>query len=158
MSIVETSENRFGNELHRAPSGRLLSLDLGEKRVGVAISDEMLITVRPLPLLRRTSWKELLRAVSELIRSFDAKGLVIGLPMNLDGSEGRAAQEARQRARNFHQSLQLPVYLHDERLTTVEAEESLRAAGASPEEVRSSVDSHSAAIILRDFIARHCAR
>jgi len=158
LSNARTSDNPVRSDLAREITGRLLSLDLGEKRVGVAVSDEMWITVRPLPLLRRTSWKALLRSVADLVRSFDATGLVIGLPLNLDGSEGRAAREARQRARNFHQSLHLPVYLQDERLTTREAEESLRAEGATNNELSMSVDSQAAAIILRDFIARQCAR
>ena len=158
MSNANTSRDPSINDLDQAPSGRLLSLDLGEKRVGVAVSDESLIAVRPLPLLRRTSWKELVRAVRELVLSFDAKGLVIGLPLNLDGTEGSAAGDARRRARNFHQSLNLPVYLQDERLTTREAEQSLRAAGATAPEVRQRADSEAAVIILRDFIVQHGSR
>lgn len=132
----------------------MLALDLGEKRVGVAISDELLITVRPLPYLSRTNWKQLLSAVADLLQRFDAKSLVIGLPLNLDGTEGKAATEARRLARNFELSLKVPVYLQDERLTSREAEESLRAAGRSSNELRQHVDGESAAIILRDFIAQ----
>ena len=134
-------------------AGRVLALDLGEKRVGAAISDELRITVRPLPFLRRTSWKQLLGAVADLLRSFDAKALVIGLPLNLDGTEGPAAKEARRLARNFERTLKVPVHLQDERLTSREAEEALRLAGRSDAELRLSVDGEAAAIILRDFIA-----
>lgn len=134
-------------------AGRLLSLDLGEKRVGVAVSDELRISVRPLQPLRRTNWKELLNAVADLVRRFDAKALVIGLPLNISGIEGPAAAEARRRARNFELSLKIPVYLQDERLTSLEAEETLRSAGLGRGGARDSIDSESAAIILRDFIA-----
>ena len=133
----------------------MLALDLGKKRVGIAISDEMWITVRPLAPLHRTNWKELVHAVADLVQRFDAGGLVIGLPLNLDGSEGEAAKEARKNGLNFELSLKIPVYLQDERLTSREAEESLRAAGCSDREVREHVDSHAASIILRDFIALH---
>jgi putative holliday junction resolvase len=133
-------------------AGRLLALDLGQKRVGVAVSDELCVTVRPLSTLRRTNWKQLLHAVAEITSSFDARGLVIGLPLQLDGTEGEAALAARRQARNFELSLKLPVYLQDERLTSVEAEEALRAAGFTDTERRARVDGESAAIILRDFI------
>ena len=139
--------------VHRKSPGRLLALDLGEKRVGVAVSDELRITVRPLPFLRRTNWKQLLGAVADLLQRFDAQGLVIGLPLNLDGTEGEASKKARRLARNFQLSLKAPVYLQDERLTSREAERYLRAAGRSDEDVPKQVDSESAAIILRDFIA-----
>ena len=117
----------------------------------------MRLTVRALPPLHRTNWKELLRAVADLVRRFDAKAVVIGLPLNIDGSVGDAAKEAQKRARNFELSLKIPVYMQDERLTTREAEESLREAGYSPNKVRVQVDSQSAAIILRDFLADHAS-
>lgn len=154
MSDTRTNEITYRSDLQRTLAGRLLALDLGEKRVGVAVSDEMLITVRPLQPLRRTSWKALLRAVASIVQHFDARGVVIGLPLNLDGSEGLAAEEARRHARNFELSLKMPVYLQDERLTSREAEDSLRTAGCSEREVRENVDSQAAVIILRDFIAK----
>lgn len=133
--------------------GRLLALDLGDKRVGIAVSDPVRLTVRPLAPLRRRSWKKLLQAVAELIRDFDAQGLVIGLPLNLDGTEGEAATETRRRAEHFKLSLNIPVFLQDERLTSREAETRLRDSGYSPKEIQSKVDSEAAAIILSDFIS-----
>lgn len=133
-------------------SGRLLALDLGHKRVGLAVSDERCITVRPLKTLRRTNWKQLLRTVAETIKAFDAQALVIGLPLRLDGTEGLAAQGARRLARNFELSLGVPVFLQDERLTSLEAEEELRATGLTGDDLRARVDGEAAAIILRDFI------
>ena len=135
------------------PRGRLLALDLGEKRVGAAVSDELWITVRPLPFIRRTNWKQLLVAVADLLRDFDAQALVIGLPLNMDGTESVAAIEARRLAGNFELSLKVPVYLQDERLTSREAEEALRIGGRTCDEIRKLSDSEAAAIILRDFIA-----
>jgi putative Holliday junction resolvase len=135
------------------PRGRLLALDLGQKRIGVAVSDELQITVRPLAPLSRTNWKQLLLAVKGALESFDARALVLGLPLGLDGSEGEAATEARRIARNFRLSLHIPVYLQDEKLTTQAAEESLRAEGYDGLSLLERLDSEAAAIILRDFIA-----
>ena len=152
--MSETDARESPPVQERPAAGRLLALDLGRKRVGVAVSDELRLTARPLPALARGSWKELLRAVSETLRSFDAKGLVIGLPLNMNGSEGEAAGEARRLAANFRKSLWVPVFLQDERLTSREAESELRRAGRSPAQIRGLVDSEAAAIILRDFLAQ----
>jgi putative Holliday junction resolvase len=151
---AEPNENAQTRRAAEKPAGRLLALDLGEKRVGVALSDELWITVRPLPFLHRTNWKQLLGAVADLLQRFDAQALVIGLPLNLDGTEGNAAVEAKRLARNFELSVKVPVYLQDERLTSHEAEETLRAAGRSGNALHQEVDGEAAAIILRDFIAQ----
>lgn len=141
-------------ERSEAPGGpgRLLALDVGTKRVGVALTDELRLTVRPLPALPRTNWKKLLRDVSELCGQFDVKRVVVGLPLRLDGGEGDAAAAARRVARNLELSLKIPVALQDERLTSKEAEASLRAEGYAGGEVKARVDSAAAAIILRDYL------
>jgi putative Holliday junction resolvase len=132
--------------------GRLLALDLGARRVGLAVSDELRITVRPLPALRRTNWKQFVRDVAELCKRFDARGLVVGLPLRLDGFEGDAAREAKRVAHNLELSLGIPIYLQDERLTTHDATQNLRAAGVAEKRISARLDSEAAAIILRDFI------
>ncbi|HEY0321109.1 MAG TPA: Holliday junction resolvase RuvX [Pyrinomonadaceae bacterium] len=139
------------------PGRRLLALDLGRKRVGVAVSDEQWLAVRPLKALPRTSWKKLLRQVYEIVTSFDAQALVLGLPLHLDGKEGEEAQEALRLARNFQLSLKIPVFMQDERLTSHEAENNLRSEGHSQESLREEVDSRAAAIILEDFISNRKA-
>ncbi len=103
--------------------------------------------------MRRSNWKRLLLDVRDLVRRFDAQALVIGWPLRLDGIEGEAAQKAQEIAQKFARSLELPIFLQDERLTSAEAEEQLRAAGCSATEIAARRDSESAAIILRDFIA-----
>jgi len=133
-------------------TGPILSLDLGCKRVGAAVSDPSLVAITRLKTLHRSNWKQLLRDVEDLIRHLDAKTLVIGFPLKLDGSEGSAATETRQIAQKFARSLELPIYLQDECLTSREAEETLRASGYRSEELVALVDSEAAAIILRDFI------
>ena len=141
----------------RAPAGspgRLLAIDLGAKRVGVAVCDELRITVKPLPAIERRSWKDFLRRIVALVETYDARGLVIGLPLRLYGVEGEAAQDARAVAAKFQRSLGIPVYLQDERLTTFEAGFELRSAGRSEQQIDAAIDSESAALILRDFIVK----
>ncbi len=148
-STVETDTSTA----HDLP-GRLLALDLGARRVGVAVSDELRLTVRPLAALSRSSWKKLLLEIKLLREQFDARGVVIGLPLNMDGTEGPAATDARRIARNLELSLGIPIFLQDERLTSHAAEAALRAEGVGSAELKARVDSAAAALILRDFLAR----
>jgi putative Holliday junction resolvase len=132
--------------------GPILALDLGQKKVGVALSDELLMSTRRLDPIARSSWKQLLLEVTELIRRFDAQTLVIGLPLSLDGRHRSAADEAEKIAAKFSCSLPLPVYLQDERLSSVEARERLLAEGVRSHEVPALIDSESAVVILQDFL------
>jgi putative holliday junction resolvase len=137
----------------RTVLGRVLAIDIGSKRVGLAISDEMRLSVRTLPALPRTPWKRLLGSLAELCEKFDVRSIVLGLPLRLDGSEGDAAHEARRIARNLELSLKLPLFLQDERFTSKTAETALRADGFDVEEVAKMVDSEAASIILSDFLS-----
>ncbi len=131
-------------------AGRVLALDLGTKRVGIAVSDESRIAICELTALPRTNWKTMLEALRNLCQRFDAVAVVVGLPLRLDSSEGSAATEARRIASNLKMSLNIPVFLQDEKLTSVAAEESLRDERAA--NIRTCVDSRAANIILFDFI------
>ncbi len=139
-------------EQNKAFSTPVLALDLGQKRIGVAVSDNLSISITRVEPIRRSSWKHLLSAVTALVRRFDAQTLVIGFPLKLDGVEGSAAHEVRHIAEKFARSLRIPVYLQDERLTSAEAESRLKDEGYKPDEIRALIDSESAAIILRDFL------
>jgi putative Holliday junction resolvase len=143
----------FGREKQSPEDrGRVLALDLGAKRVGVALSDEMRLTVRTLKALRGTNWKQLVKALSELCVEFDVRQVVLGLPLRLDGSEGDAAEAVRRVARKLELSLHLPVVFQDERLTSKAAETALRREGLGEREVLANADSEAAAIILRDYL------
>jgi len=133
--------------------GRVVAIDLGSKRVGVAVSDELQITATPLPFIERRSWKDLLKRVASVIEAYDARGLVIGLPLSLDGRQADAAEQTRKIAENFRRSLNVPVYLQDERLTSFAADLEMRSEGAKDEEIKRRIDSEAAAVILRDFMA-----
>ena len=133
--------------------GRVLAIDMGSKRVGLALSDESRLSVRTLPALPRTPWKGLLNSLAGLCEEFDVRMLVVGLPLRLDGAEGDAARELRRLARNMELTLKIPVFLQDERLTSKAAEGSLREQGLRSIEIKDNVDSESAAIILRDYLS-----
>ncbi|MEO6656101.1 MAG: Holliday junction resolvase RuvX [Pyrinomonadaceae bacterium] len=135
-------------------TGRIVALDPGTKRCGVAICDELRITTRPLAFLNRTSWKKLLSNIKQIVSEYDAKALVIGLPLESDGSESEMSTEARSMARKFSLSLDIPVFLQDERVTSYEAKSRLWEQGRSVSESRNLVDSEAAAIILSDFLDR----
>ena len=133
--------------------GPILALDLGEKLVGVAISDERLITTKRLDPLKRSNWKKLLQDLRRLLERFDAKTIVVGLPLRLDGTEGEAAKNVRRLALNLAKSIAQPVFLQDERLTSFEAMENLKAEGRKTVEIPALVDGEAAATILRDFLS-----
>ena len=149
----ETINSNDFTDVFRAPAtGRLLALDLGMKHIGVAVSDELQFTIRPVCVLERKSWKKLLKQIIAFLDEFDAVGLVLGLPLNTDESESEMSREARRLARNFSLSLSVPVFLQDERLTSYEAKGYLKKLGLSEKEIWERVDSEAAAIILRDFL------
>jgi putative Holliday junction resolvase len=148
-AIFAMKESREGQPVQ----GRVLAIDIGSKRVGVAISDELRLSVRPLSALSRKPWKRLLNSLIELCERFDVRMVVLGLPLRLDGSEGDAAIEARRVARNIELSLKLPLFLQDERYTSKTAETSLREQGFQRYEISAYIDSEAASIILSDYLA-----
>ena len=152
---MEITNQKDTADVPRAP---IVALDMGEKRVGVAVSDALSISINRLEALPRTNWKQMLRSVDDLVRRFDAQTVVIGLPLRLNGSTGDAALEVRSIALKFARSLSVPVYLQDERLSSVAAEENLRADGHKTAMVSALVDSEAAAIILRDFLVSYQER
>ncbi|MCW5958581.1 MAG: Holliday junction resolvase RuvX [Pyrinomonadaceae bacterium] len=153
MQEKETTKNLIISDVSQIPTkGRLLALDLGTKKVGVAVSDELQFTIRHVGTIARRSWKLFLKEISRFLTEFDAQALIIGLPFNFDGSESEMSAEARRIANNFSLSLDIPVYLQDERVTTYEARGRLWELGLNEKQMREKIDSEAAAIILHDFI------
>lgn len=155
MQQIEITNQTELTDVSTVPTeGRLVALDPGTKRVGVATCDELRITTRALEYITRTSWKKLLLAVKSILADLDAKALVIGLPLTSEGGESPMSAEARSMARRFALSLDIPVYLQDERVTSYEAKSRLWSQGVGLKESRQQVDSEAASIILSDFIDR----
>jgi putative Holliday junction resolvase len=150
----ETSNQKTIADVSGLPlEGRILAIDPGTKRCGLATCDELRVTVRPLKRLERTNWKKLLLDIKNLVADLDAKAVVVGLPLESDGSEGPMTLEARDIARKLALSLDVPVLCQDERVTSYEAKSRLWAAGKDIAESREMVDSEAAAIILEDLLA-----
>jgi putative Holliday junction resolvase len=135
--------------------GRVLGIDAGERRVGVAMSDELRLLASPLTVLDRArGLAPVLDALAELTQREGVAQIVVGLPLNADGSQGRQARRAQDFARVASRVIGLPVQLWDERLSTREAEEILRAQGRNLRRVRQrgELDAVAAAVILQDYL------
>ena len=133
---------------------RMAALDVGDARIGVAVCDELGLTVRGIGIVRRVGGTRDLDAVTALVAPYEPVRVVVGLPLNMDGTEGRQAVRVRGFAERLGAHLGLPIELWDERLTTFEAEHTLRDAGLSRTRRRQLVDQEAAAIILESYLAR----
>jgi putative holliday junction resolvase len=133
---------------------RLIGLDVGAKTIGLALSDVMRQIATPLETIRRTKFTADAARLLALAELHGAGGLVIGLPVNLDGSEGPRAQSTRAFARNLAQATGLPVAFWDERLSTAAAERALLEADASRKRRAELIDKMAAAYILQGALDR----
>jgi putative holliday junction resolvase len=135
-------------------SGALIGLDLGDKTVGLAVSDLRRVVATPQHTLRRVKFTADAAAILELVRSRAAAGLILGLPRNMDGSEGPRAQSTRAFARNLGMLTDLPICYWDERLSTVAAERALLEADTSRKRRREIIDAVAAGYILQGALDR----
>ena len=133
---------------------RTLGVDLGRVRIGLALADDVLRTARPLRVVERRAEGADLAAIAEAAREYEVERVVLGLPLNMDGSEGPSARLARAFAPKLEAALGVPVELFDERLSTFEAETRLRDQGFSAKDRRSRVDAEAAAVILQGWLER----
>lgn len=137
-----------------APRTRLLGFDLGEKTIGLALSDTLLTVATPLATLKRGKFSVDAVALESLINTHGVGGLVIGLPLNMDGTDGPSAQSARAFGRNFAARSPLPIVFWDERLSTAAVTRTLLDADASRKRRSEVVDKMAAAYILQGALDR----
>jgi len=138
----------------RLAPGRLIGIDAGTKTLGLALSDVTRTIASALETIRRTKFKDDAKRLLDLAREHAVRGFVLGLPANLDGSEGPRAQATRAFARNLNALSPLPILLWDERLTTVEAERMLIAADTSRKRRADVIDKLAATLILQGALDR----
>ncbi|MGA3033822.1 MAG: Holliday junction resolvase RuvX [Terracidiphilus sp.] len=132
---------------------RYLGLDVGNRRIGVAMSDELGLTAQPvLTLVRKSSRRDDLRSLARLCRRFGVAGIVVGNPLHLEGGISPQAQKTQAFAAELGELTGLPIHLWDERLTTRMAHEILYEAGRKRQEHRHVVDQVAAVIILQEFL------
>lgn len=133
---------------------RLLGLDLGSKTIGLALSDVSLTVATPLETIKRTKFKADVALLLALVARHDVKGLIIGLPLNMDGTEGPRCQSTRAFVRNLEQLTDLPIAYQDERMSTQAVTRTLLDADASRARRAELVDKMAAAYILQGALDR----
>ena len=136
-------------------AGRILALDLGAKRIGVAVSDPLGIIAQGLPTLAATGRKAVMVALAQIVEEQGVVRVVVGLPLRLSGEEGPEALAARTFAAELSGRLHLPVELWDERLTTVQAERTLLAGNTRRDRRRQERDRLAAILILQSWLDAH---
>ena len=134
------------------PTGKLIGVDFGLKRVGLAECDTNRILATPMPAYHTKSMRDTIDYIADVAKDKQAVGIVVGLPLNLDGSESVQSGRARALSRNLEKVTGLPTELVDERLTTVEADELLSQAGVKKSDRAKYIDSMSAQVILQGYI------
>jgi putative Holliday junction resolvase len=134
--------------------GRLLALDVGEKRMGVAICDETQTLARPLLTLNRASKKEDFARIAALCREHAIEKVIVGLPKTLRGEEGPQARRVQRYAAELQVALNLPIEFWDERYSSVDAQERLTLSSRKPR-AKGDIDSAAAAIILQEYLDEH---
>ncbi|PPR13486.1 MAG: putative pre-16S rRNA nuclease [Alphaproteobacteria bacterium MarineAlpha12_Bin1] len=137
-------------------SQRLLGLDLGSKTIGISLSDSQHVVASPITTIKRSKFRSDANIIIQLILENDIGGLVIGLPKNMDGTEGPRCQSTRQFAKSFLEIHELPITFWDERLTTAEVERILiQEADMSRKRRGKIIDKMAAGVILQSFLNYH---
>lgn len=136
---------------------RVLGVDLGERRIGLAVSDGLGLTAQGLPTLERRNREQDWKALQALAEQYQIGKWVVGLPLHLSGTEGTQAQRVRQWGEALERHLRLPVVYWDERLTTVEAGRVLREAASSRLQRQKAIDRLSAVILLQSYLDAQAA-
>ena len=134
---------------------RLIGLDLGSKRIGVSICDEKQLIATPLKTINRDSLEDLINELKIIIDENDIKGIIIGNPLNMDGSSGRSAQSVKDTTENIEKNLKIPICLWDERLSTVGAFNLSSELDINVSKREKKIDENAAAFILQgalDFL------
>ncbi|MGA7855906.1 MAG: Holliday junction resolvase RuvX, partial [Candidatus Acidiferrales bacterium] len=145
-----------GAPMSGSESRRILAIDYGRKRIGVALSDELQMTAKPLLVLVRTNHRNDLRRLREICRKHGVARILVGHPLHITGEAGEMAEEAANFARRLQRELGIEVKLADERLTTWEAEQ-IVAGQKSAARKKSHVDDIAAAVLLREYLDRNRA-
>ena len=134
---------------------RLIGLDLGSKRIGVSICDDKQLIATPLKTINRNSLKDLVDELRLIINENDIKGIIVGNPLNMDGSSGRSAQSVKDTTKNLEKNLDIPICLWDERLSTVGAFNLSSQLDINVSKREKKIDENAAAFILQgalDFL------
>jgi putative holliday junction resolvase len=139
------------------PIGRILGLDVGSRRIGMAVSDALGITAQGLETLQRRNKRHDFEHLQRVIRDYDVQEIVVGLPLRMSGAEGTQSEKMRTFAEELRKKFGLPVHLWDERLTSAEANRFLRETELSIEKRGKAVDRMAAVLILQSWMEQRSA-
>lgn len=131
---------------------RILALDHGTVRIGVAVSDELGMIAQPLEFIPAEPWAGFLDRLKQLVAERDVGRILVGMPRNMDGSYGPAADKVREFVRLLGETFSIPIQTWDERLTSVQAQRMLREASVKGARQRKKVDQMAAAILLQSYL------
>jgi putative Holliday junction resolvase len=131
---------------------RWLALDLGHVRIGVALSDPLGMTAQPLTVLKSAGTQKDLIALGELVDQYEVAQVIVGLPLNMDGTESSQTMKVREFTAKLSDRLNVPVFFLDERLTSRQAERTMRESGVKSEKQRGKVDQVAAALLLQSAL------
>lgn len=136
---------------------KTLAVDPGSKRIGLAICDELALTTRSLPVINFNSNSNLVKELLNILTEENCRRIVIGLPLNIDGSFGESAKRSKNLAKLLtkeakKQNAEIEIILWDERLTTFEAEQRMREMGFSKKSIKGQIDSLAAQVLLEDYL------
>ncbi|GAB4375157.1 MAG: Holliday junction resolvase RuvX [Calditrichia bacterium] len=137
---------------------RILGIDFGERRLGLAMSDPTETIAQPLKTLSVTSHKRVLTEIKNLIEEFQISKIVVGLPLTMSGKDSENTRQARAFARKLEEMIDLPVILLDERLTTIQAHQVVHQMGKKPSQHKARVDQLAAQYILQTYLDREKKR
>jgi len=153
MTRANLRPTRTGGDVATPGSARILAVDYGRKRVGLALSDELGITAQPLATIVRTNRRELMRRFRELCANHSVGRIVVGHPLHINGERSEMALEAEQFATRISKELGIETELFDERLTTWEAKQSVTTRKLASGRKHQHIDAIAAAVLLHDYLA-----
>lgn len=131
---------------------RVMAIDYGAKSIGLAICDELQLSVRPLTTIRSPELSQAPERIRQLIADYEVGTLVVGLPLNMDGSRGEAVEKVEKFVADVQSHVSVPIEMVDERLTSYEADQILREMGVSLKERKAKSDEYAAVLILQDYL------
>ncbi len=151
--MTKNPDREPAEKAQRLPEqGRLLAVDFGERRMGISITDELQITAQAKETLTVDRPEEAIAAIEKLVQECQIKGILIGLPLTMSGEEGPMSAKVREFAQQLKQTLSIPVVLWDERLTSLQAERTLREFNKKPSRHKAEIDRLAATFLLRNYL------
>ena len=131
---------------------RILALDHGTVRVGVAVSDELGMIARPMEFIPAEPWEDFIVRLNQLLAELQPEQIIVGMPRNMDGTIGLSAEKAGAFVAKLRETIAVPIRTWDERLTTVQAQRMLREAGHKARDQKGRVDASAAAVLLQSYL------